>query len=289
MNRLLSLALAFAFFSSVHGQALPQEFNWNDAAKTNASAQVISAEGRAALEIRHTEDAPLQLTLLVITNPPIASPAYAVRGEVQYENVREEGYLEMWSYFPAPRGGGEEARYFSRTLGASGEMGKLRGTSGWRPFSLPFYSQGASGPPTKLEINLVLKGGGLVRLGPLRLTELDQPIRSPVSGAWWSERTGGIIGGIAGALLGITGGLMGSLASKGKGRAFVMGACAAMIGLGAAAAVMVPVAFWQQQPRGVWLIFLLFAGIILPIMPARLRGYRAQYEEIELRRIASEG
>lgn len=261
--------------------------DWSHFAPTgaNSPARVVDRDGQAVLEIVHEQDGPLQINLLTITNPPITTQTYAIRGEIEYQNARGDSYLEMWNYFSAAEPGLPEARYFSRTLGDAGDMAKIRGTSAWRSFSLPFNSQGAKGPPTRLEINLALAGSGTVRIRPLELVQFDGG--SHISGAWWNDRTAGLVGGLGGALIGCLGSLMAWLASQGKARSFVVACGVSLLVLGGIAALALPVAFWRQQPQSVWLPLLLVGAILLTIMPGRLRQHLKQYEEFELRKIAS--
>jgi hypothetical protein len=53
-------------------------------------------------------------------------------------------------------------------------MMRLQGTSGWREFILPFDATGAP-PPTKLVINVVFEGRGVVFLSPLTLSDAAAP------------------------------------------------------------------------------------------------------------------
>ena len=53
-------------------------------------------------------------------------------------------------------------------------MAKLKGTSDWRAFLLPFNAEGAKGKPTKLVINVVLPGKGTVYLRGLVLSEVKK-------------------------------------------------------------------------------------------------------------------
>ena len=130
----------------------------------------VTVDGRSALKIENTKDAPLQVRLLTIENPSVEAVRYAVSGEIRYENVQGTAYLEMWNEFP-------QGRFFSRTLGApgSGAMSQLAGTSAWREFSLPFDRTGTAGPPKRLELNLFMPGRGTVFVGPLSLTEPGTP------------------------------------------------------------------------------------------------------------------
>ena len=87
----------------------------------------------------------VSLQVLRLENPPIATPVWAVVGEVRYEGVAGDGYLEMWSVF-------KDGRFFSRTLDQAGPMSRLSGASGWREFVLPFFSRADLPPPVALEV-----------------------------------------------------------------------------------------------------------------------------------------
>src|SRR3954469_8826451 len=108
----------------------------------------------------------LHAHLFDLARPPIATPFYRLEGEVRYDAVESTGYLEMWNHF----GGGVSA--FSRTLADGGPLGRLRGTSTWRAFSLPFNATGVEGSPKRLEVNLQLPGSGTVYLRSLKLIEM---------------------------------------------------------------------------------------------------------------------
>ncbi|HUJ09226.1 MAG TPA: protein kinase [Verrucomicrobiae bacterium] len=161
-----------------HAAAMPQqqvlaEFNWS---KLAAEGRIlggvpVTVDGRTALKIENTNNAPLQLTLFKIENPPITCRTYAVSGEIKYENVEGDGYLEMWNDFAAA------GRFFSRTLGpaVSDPTGKITGTSGWRTLLLPFNRTGTTNAPTRLEINIFLPGRGVVFLGPMKLVQPVEP------------------------------------------------------------------------------------------------------------------
>ena len=128
-----------------------------------------------------------------------------------------DGYLEMWNHFP--NGGA----YFSKTLGDSGPMGGLRGSSSWRPFSLPFMSDAKTGTPSRLEFNLVLPGPGTVKLGDLRLVQYPDGIAAVSSPrAWWSNWAAVWIGAVGGTIIGCLGALIGTLAGLGLARRFVL-------------------------------------------------------------------
>ena len=216
------------------------------------------------------------VTVAIIEPPAIKGPRYAVTGQVRYESVEGVGYLEMWNHFS---NGGE---YFSRTLADVGPMMKLQGNSGWRPFTLPFDATGASAP-TRLVVNVVLPGRGVVYLSPLQLVDgvsgVDLAARSSL------DRTSGLLGGIAGGLLGCVGALIGVLASRGRAQRFVTLAIGALVIAGTVAFVAGVVALGQSQPYAVYYPLLLL-GFLATAVPLGLRpSIRRRYEEIELRRM----
>jgi len=182
-------------------------YDWSDLARAGRieNGEVISEGGRNVLRIVNTNAAPKQFPLLKIENLPIGGKLYVIRGEIEYENVAGQSYLEMWSSFPGTASGAPEQKYFTRTLGSNGEMAVISGSSGWREFALPFDGRAAPSKPTRLEVNLVMAGAGTVKIGALRLEDLTASTFATGSNgkpAWWSNRAGGLIGGAAGAILG---------------------------------------------------------------------------------------
>ncbi|CAN5160261.1 hypothetical protein BH23VER1_BH23VER1_03370 [soil metagenome] len=120
-------------------------------------------------EVRRETGTTEPLGIAALAAPPVTEPRYLVAGEVRYEDAT--GYLEMWNVF------GDE-RYFTRTLGETGPMAKLAGTSDWRPFMLPFNADPGM-RPDRLEINVVLPGGGTVELRGLKLYQTGAALQQP--------------------------------------------------------------------------------------------------------------
>ena len=290
MKTLVAFAVWVALSWTCHAEKTLAEYDWQKLAGTGdlAAGVPVSIDGRAGIKLVNTNDSPLQAHILTLANPAITKTAYAIVGEVKYEGVKGNGYLEMWNFFPPLKPGMPEGAYFSRTLGVSGEMGKLTGTSTWRKFRLPFDCTGASGPPTRLEINLFFPGSGTVWLGPLKLVEYEgSPSQKERAGAWWSDREAGMIGGITGATIGCLASLLAWLAAKGKSRVFVVGASRTLIGLGVASLVAGAIAIALRQPYSVWFPLVLCGGLLLGILPFRLRDFNKRYAELELRKMSA--
>ena len=270
MNRLNGIAAGMVAATCI-GTALPAqaaqaavEVDWRQTPPASGrvvdgAVEVVAPEGGGAFP------------LVTIVRPEIEAGPYAVTGEVRYEDVRGQGYLEMWSVFP------DGSRYFSRTLEAEGPLAALTGTSDWREFQLPFFP-GQGTPPTSLEINVVLPGPGRVWVGPLRIGALDE-------GGWWSGRTGGVIGAFFGTTIGIVGALTGALVARGKARRFVLGTAWTLTALGVGMLVAGLVALVTSQPYAVFFTLLLGGVILTAVFGALIVRARRAFSEAELRRM----
>jgi hypothetical protein len=284
------LAALILICRAAWSQEILGEYKWQDLKTIPTNATLAQMDGRQVLKIENTNDAPLQINLLTIEKPRITSAVYELTGEVRYDDVKGDGYLEMWNYFPPVKPGLPEGEYFSRTLGDAGQMGKISGTSDWREFSLPFDRTGASGPPTRLRFNLVLPGRGTFYIGPVKLLELPKAKSASemiYPNEWWSAPMTGKLFGWGGGVVGCLGGLCGWLAAKGKGRAFVIAILAGLTVLGTVLGVGGLLALGLGQPFFVWLPMLFTALLLLAVCPAHLRHFRRRYEELELRRMAA--
>jgi hypothetical protein len=139
---------------------------------------VTGATGRSSTHLITMEQAALKRSLL---HDGRFSGTFFLKGRVRYADVQGVGFLEMWTYYA------DGGMYFSRTLGDSGPMGKLTGSSDWREVVLPF-----KGPPDtvpiKITVALVLEGKGTVWLEPFTLSAA--PITpAPASASSASEAT----------------------------------------------------------------------------------------------------
>ncbi len=235
-------------------------------------------DGATALQLRATASGPTSLHLVTIDHPPVTGPAYAIAGEVRYQGVEGQGYLEMWTVLP------DGQRFFSRTLAAQGPLAALHGESNWRRFELPFFLSGAPQAPSRLEINLVLPGRGTVWLGPIHLEQSSAPAGN-VQGVWWSERFGALVGAMLGSFLGVVGAIIGVLGGRGRARRLVLTLLVGMIAVGGCFVLLGAVAASSSQPRHVWYPLLLVGGLSAVVGLVVLPGVRRRYAADELRRI----
>jgi hypothetical protein len=262
-----------------------QEISWSRQSEEGLLPEGDGAQCRVeqdVLRIENTGGQAATVGVLTLEDPAITTAKYAIVGEVRYEAVEGKGYLEMWSSFEG------RGRYFSRTLGASGPLRALTGSSDWRRFVLPFYSDATSPAPGTLTINIVLPGPGTVWLRDVRLVQFaagEDPLGA--AGQWWTDRTGGLIGAILGTLLGCMGGLIGYLTSKGKARHVTFGLLRATQLVGVVGLVGGILAVILSQPYGVYYPLILI-GILCPALGMGLSStIRKRYDEAEFRRMSA--
>ncbi|MGZ4960948.1 MAG: hypothetical protein ACXWIU_15150 [Limisphaerales bacterium] len=284
----VALAALIIFAISASAQETVSTLDWKvlqQSGKGAFSGAVVTTDGKSILQIGST-DAGLETGLLTITNPPITKKLYAITGQIKYENVSGDGYLEMWNYFPPEKAGMAERKFFSRTLAQYGEMKKIHGTSDWRDFILPFNSEGATGAPTRLEVNIVLPGKGNVYVGPLKLVVYEPSQLSAIVRGGWNDNIWIWIGIIGAPLVGCFGALLGWLAKTGRARTFVIFGLRAIAVVGVLLIIAGFLALISRQPTAVWVPMLLF-GLLLTSVFFQLPTIQRRYEELELRRMNS--
>ena len=226
--------------------------------------------------------------LLELSDPGISSPVYAVKGMVRYDDVQGDGFLQLDSHF------GDAGIFFTKSLATAGPLGKLSGSSDWRPFVLPFFvnsgdqADSAAPLPDTLTLSLVLPGAGTVSISDVGLYQYasgEDPLRA--TGQWFSDSSAGLLGGICGALLGLWGALIGVLSSRGKARRFVLGSANTLLVIGIASLVGGVVAVATAQPYSLYYPLLLI-GIVLVVVFGKMRGnLSARYEQLELKKMQS--
>jgi hypothetical protein len=279
MMRSIAIGLVIvACGSTASAQEVIRDLSWSELKKTGGvivgEIQPGGSSGsREQLKIGNPSGEPRTVTLLDLKDPGVTAFHYAAEGSVRYEKVKAKSYLEMWSWFA------NGDRYFSRTLGDSGPMQYLEGSSDWRPFALPFFSDKKNGPPVRLVINVVFADGGTIYLTPVKLFQYRN--------GWWTEQTAGLIGGIGGSICGILGAMIGILGGTGKARRFVLALTATLVVLGVACLVLGVIAWSLGQPYGVYYLILLGGIILTAVCGGNLPTLRRRYEQIELRKMAA--
>lgn len=259
-------------------EELLREVDWASAKPAEGIVEVL--DGTSWLRLENEGDDPRAFRLTVLESPEITQPRYALAGEVRYEGVQGEGYLEMWNVFP------DGSRYFTRSMAPSGPLKRLSGDEKGRYFVLPFTILSSSNRPVRLEVNVHLPGKGTVWVGPLRLFQYDESgDPSAVPGAWWSLQTGIWLGALGGSLLGIFAGLLGWLGARGRARSLVLGGMAVMIGVGAFLLVLGIVGFALGQPYEVAYPAALLGAIAVGVGLPRFFALRKSYQEQELRKM----
>ena len=235
-----------------------------------------------SLKLENDGAQPKTFRLLVLPQPGIVSPSYAINGQLKYEGVEGTGYLEMLNHFPGDK------VYFTKTMAAFGAMRGIQGSSDWRAFSLPFYMRDESGwledRPVRLELSLVLPGKGVVYV---RSLSLAQDAGENQATAWWGARAAGAMGGIFGGTMGVLGGLMGMLASRGKARGFVLSVYWGLLGVGLCLLAVGIFAVVHHQPYVVYYVLLFAGGLASMLSLVLMPVVRRRYQDQELRRMSA--
>jgi hypothetical protein len=229
--------------------------------------------------------------LIELPDPGVSSPVYALKGMVHYEDVQGDAFLQLENHF------GSKGAFITKGIAATGPLGKIIGSSDWRPFLLPFYANSGDEAdsklllPEKLTLSLYLPGSGTVSVADVGLYQYangEDPLQTYVqAGYWFSNQTAGWIGGIGGTLLGLWGALIGIVSSRGKARGFAVGSANALLFIGLASIIAGIVALSMAQPYAVYYPLLLLGVIIVAVMFMLRRTMLARYEQLELKRMQS--
>ncbi len=225
-------------------------------------------------------DQPISKTFHVGTlSQKLRNAPYAVTGKYRCENVEGKAHFEAWGVHPNG----------DRELLVDGPMTSIKppeitGTSSWREFEFHFNLLDAHPESVTLEINIVMPGKGMIELSPLLLSDIGVP-----SGEWFSNQTGGLLGGILGTLVGIYCGTIGTLCSflvpRGKGKCLLLGLFRGGIIIGALSLSVGIIALILGQPWHVWYTFVLIGGLMCFLMPTGLSHIKKEYAQAELRKM----
>jgi hypothetical protein len=238
---------------------------------------------------RQRGEGQITVRLLAIDDPPVTSGLYGIVGEVAYHgtagqsDLSGEGYLETWNYFA------NGSKYFTRTLADAGPMQKLSKSSAMRRFELPFQSNDNL-LPTRIEMNLVLRGTGTVSVRSLKLVQMPPRIVATPSNAGthippWFVRNIGLIQFILVIALLACVMVMRSLMQRGKGKPFVLGVFSLILIGGAIQLVAAIMSILWMRPPNVTLSLLAGAAIMLIIPALSMKAAVAHYRQLELKRM----
>ncbi len=226
--------------------------------------------------------------LIELADPGIRSAVYALKGMIRYDNVEGDGYLQLDNHF------GSMGTFFTKSLAPRGPLGKISGSSDWRPFVLPFYANrgdqadGTSPVPEKLSLGLFLPGSGTVSISGVGLYQFaagEDPLQS--AGQWITERNATLLGAIGGFLLGVWGAVIGVISARGKARRFVLGSATILLLVGIGSLVIGVAALASAQPYAVYYPFLLIGILLVVLMAVLRRTLSMRYEQLELKRMQS--
>ena len=229
--------------------------------------------GQPAFEVKGGA-AQTTTTVVNCPAPTIETNQYVVRGSVKYDAIVGEGYLELWSDF------GDKGKFFTRSLSDWGALRKLKGTSSWREFELPFRADSGM-HPKNLTLNVVLPSTGTV--------VVSQPIFVPVDTAseWWTNQQAGLYGGVMGSCLGVLGAIVGCLAGLKKARSITLGLFVAGLSASGVCLLMGLIAVVFRQPWHVYYPLLLIGVIGVGVLGGNLWNLLHRYRNDELRHMAA--
>lgn len=284
-NLFVSLSLLLLSFS-LQAEELVRTVSFSEAVESGVLRAGDLADGET-LTVKAMPDKQFQ-ALIELADPGVGLPVYALKGMVRYENVEGDGFLQLDSHF------GAKGTFFTKSLAPAGLLGKLSGSSNWRPFVLPFYTNsgdqadGTSPVPEKLSLGLFLPGSGTVSIRGVGLYQYaagEDPLQS--AGQWISNRNATLLGAIGGSLLGVWGAVIGVFSTRGKARHFVLGSAKILLLIGIASIGIGLAALAAAQPYAVYSPFLLIGILLVALMATLRRTLSMHYERLELKRMQS--
>lgn len=275
----------------VHEEEIWAAKPWQELAGRSKDVEIVANDSGLkgeAIRLWSSTDGARTIQFLEIDKPALTQQNYRFDFPVRYENVEKVAFIEMWTHFS------DGGVYFTRTLADLGPQQKLLGTSAGRTASLPFFNTSGK-RPTRLVFNLVFNGTGMVWLGRPRFVQFGEPLAAEIikvtdvsagsSTGWWSERTAGITGGGAGAVLGLCGSLVGLLTYLGRARRLALALLAVMLAMGAICLLTGIVSLIAAQPYHIFYPLLLIGAISALLPLALYNTVRARYEDVELSRV----
>ena len=286
MKTLLQICFVLCFISSAAAQEplrhwedqyVLHTYDWSDLLQQHPvpNSQIVSLDGISVLKIENTNGAPMEATLLSITDPATLRHLKYLSFDEKQENVLEgagfSGFKTVVYIPPEVLGGDGNTNGFDTTIS---------GTHNWGLDRLPiisfFLTESA---PIRVDFKFYLATSGTVYLRPLKLLGTRS--------TWWSPQQSALMGGIGGSLIGCFGALIGILAGLGKARRFVLSATGILIVVGILLVVAGIIAVAMNQPYAVWYPLLLGGTILTFVLSINFYSINKRYEDMEIRRMTS--
>ncbi|MDJ0910994.1 MAG: hypothetical protein QNI99_17565 [Woeseiaceae bacterium] len=277
MHKWMMVGLLFAL--PVSAEELVATLDLTQAA---ASESVRFADGVLRVDATPGER---QQTLLHLSDPGVSMAVYAVKGMIRYD-VEADGYLQLDSNF------GDRGTFFTKGLHTQGPLAAISGSSGWRPFALPFFadggdqSDGVAPTPEALTLSVHLPGSGYVELRDVTLYQYadgENPIDLGSSFVGIGMTT--LIGAIGGTLVGLWGALVGFLVPRGRARGFVINSATVLVIAGILVFFGGLYALGTGQPYDVYYPLLLLGAILVFVVGWLRAGLPRRYEAVELQKM----
>lgn len=255
-----------------------QSFDWKDISAQMPDSEIVTMDGMPVLKIAKTNDASAEVSLITITNSAVIHRSSAVEWEMKYENVSSSSSRELYAIYPPQAVGGDA---ITNQYGIQCRAG----TRNWDKFSFtimraPYDNET---PPDKLELKLYVPSNSTFYLRPVKLVGwVDN------SAGWWTSQQAGLIGAIGGSLIGCLGAMTGILGSKGRARGLVLTTVKICIVIGIVMLIGGVTAIALKQPYAVYYPMLLGGFILTIVFSVNLPAIQRRYDELEIRRMASE-
>lgn len=161
-------------------------YEWKDLSAQFPNRQIISMDGVSVLKIENTNQTPLEVLLLTVTNSALLQKANKISTEMKYENVYPPAQRELLEKYP-PRAAAGDCSTSSRVV-------YFVSTANWDKYDdyiWPAHYDNQT-HPNEVALKLILPATGTVHLRPIKLMGMINRLNS-----WWSPQQSGLIGGIA--------------------------------------------------------------------------------------------
>ena len=283
-TRTLLAALALvALASPVRADRIVHEATWLEvqmAGQSGAGTLLeVPERGFSALHLDGTMTSEGRALVLSLDEPALERPVFEVRGQVRTQGLHPAGDLRVWAHYE----GGE--RDYAQTAGSSPPLASLGADEDWRAFAIPLAGR-AGYHIERVELEVLIPGGGSVDVGPVRVVEMDQEgVGSALDAPWWSEARGETMGAGVAAGLFLIGALVALLALLGVARGLALAGHRLLLGVGALGLLAGLASFAFDQPAFVSNPLLAWGAIGLVAGVALSAPMRRRYEKVRLSRM----